>query len=165
MNNNSGSDNGYGDYTNVSTTLSAGSTYTLSATEGTTYNYDQDWRAWIDFNGDGIFSSNEMVLDVENTSSTTVSSSFNVPSTASGEVRMRVSMKYFNIPAASQGACDSFTYGEVEDYTINLVEGSGEINYCASAASNSNYFHISNVSVGSLNNNSGSDNGLSLIHI
>jgi len=32
---------------------------------------------------------------------------------------MRVSMKYNGVPAA----CGSFSYGEVEDYTVNIVSG------------------------------------------
>ncbi|MGB1205247.1 MAG: GEVED domain-containing protein [Chitinophagales bacterium] len=162
INNSTGNDGGYGNYANVITDLGVGNSYSISATEGlgTSSNYDQDWRVWIDFNGDGTFSASEIVLDVANTANTTVSANFTVPAgTSFGEVGMRVSMKYFNIPAASQDACDTFTYGEVEDYTVNLVEGSNEVNYCASGGDNSSYFHISNVSVGSLNNNSGDDGG------
>ena len=46
-----------------------------------------------------------------------VTGSFNVPANAlSGSTTMRVSMKYHK--AAS--ACEVFTYGEVEDYTVNI---------------------------------------------
>jgi len=49
---------------------------------------------------------------------TPVSGTFTTPSTAIlGATRMRVSMKYNGIPTA----CETFSYGEVEDYTINIV--------------------------------------------
>ena len=49
--------------------------------------------------------------------STNLSYTFTVPATAlAGPTRMRVSMKY----NAAQTACESFSYGEVEDYTVNI---------------------------------------------
>ncbi len=36
----------------------------------------------------------------------------------SGSTRMRVSMSYFGI----SGPCDIFSYGEVEDYTLILLD-------------------------------------------
>ena len=35
---------------------------------------------------------------------------------------MRVSMKYNGVPTS----CETFTYGEVEDYTVNITSGSGK---------------------------------------
>ncbi len=166
VNNTSGDDGGYGDYTGQTANLSQGSTYTVSATETATGNYNQDWRVWVDFDQSGTFESGELVLDLADTGNTTVSASFTVPASAAiGNTRMRVSMKYYNIPAAQQDACDSFTYGEVEDYTVNISASTGgggggaAPSYCASAGENSSYFHISNVSLGSLNNTSGDDGG------
>lgn len=50
-----------------------------------------------------------------------MSGSFTIPEgAAEGATRMRVSMKYNAIPTA----CESFTWGEVEDYTV-IIEGSG----------------------------------------
>jgi hypothetical protein len=48
---------------------------------------------------------------------TPVTGSFTIPATATdGATRMRVSMKYNAIPTS----CEAFSYGEVEDYTVNL---------------------------------------------
>ena len=45
-----------------------------------------------------------------------------MPSGASqGATRMRVSMKYNGVPTA----CESFQYGEVEDYIVNVVSSAG----------------------------------------
>jgi hypothetical protein len=51
-------------------------------------------------------------------SSATLSATFTVPSDAQlGTTRMRVTMKY----NSAATACETFSYGEVEDYTINVT--------------------------------------------
>jgi hypothetical protein len=52
-----------------------------------------------------------------------VSGTITIPSSVtSGATRMRVSMKYNAVPTS----CESFTYGEVEDYTVNIGAASAE---------------------------------------
>ena len=49
--NSSGIDAGYGNYTNLSTTLQAGSSYPIVLTPGfSNIQYQEAWRIWIDFN-------------------------------------------------------------------------------------------------------------------
>ncbi len=108
---------GYTDFTSVSTSLAAGSTNTISITPtwtGTLYN--EGYSVWIDYNQDGDFAdAGEQVYSQAATQTTPVSGSFTVPSGATeGATRMRVSMKYNGIPTA----CESFQYGEVEDYEV-----------------------------------------------
>ncbi|GAA4823089.1 GEVED domain-containing protein [Algivirga pacifica] len=116
----SGDDNGYGDYTNVTFNLSAGNSHTVTVYPSTS---DRErFIAWIDFNQDGDFDdAGEEILYASSRRS--VSSNFTVPTNAkSGDTRMRVAMQY-----ASDGtptSCGSFTYGEVEDYTISIQGGS-----------------------------------------
>ncbi|MGG8496242.1 GEVED domain-containing protein, partial [Tenacibaculum sp. TC6] len=43
---------------------------------------------------------------------------------ALGSTRMRVSMKW----NATQTACESFSYGEVEDYTVNITSSTSSLN-------------------------------------
>ncbi|WP_458628147.1 immunoglobulin-like domain-containing protein [Winogradskyella sp. PC D3.3] len=112
----------YSDFTNLSTTLSQGNSYTITVTPtwtGTTY--AEGYSAWIDYNHDGDFTdAGEQVWSQTATQTSPVSGSFTIPSgTYSGATRMRVSMSYNAVPTA----CQSFNYGEVEDYTINLVAG------------------------------------------
>lgn len=77
--------------------------------------YTENWRAWIDFNQDKSFTSDEMVYS--GSSSSTLNGSVTVPATAlSGATRMRISMKYGSLPTA----CESFAEGEVEDYTVTI---------------------------------------------
>ena len=84
-----------------------------------TTNNDSDseyWYVWIDFNQDGDFDdSNELVVS-DRTSASTLDSSIDVPATASGKTRMRVALSYRSI----DGACDTISYGEVEDYSVQF---------------------------------------------
>lgn len=115
----------YSDFTNISTSLSEGATYTITVTPtwtGTIYN--EGYAVWIDYNGDGDFAdSGELVWSKAASKNTPNSGSFTVPTgTVGGDTRMRVSMKYNGIPSS----CETFSYGEVEDYTVNLGTGSGD---------------------------------------
>lgn len=120
INNNSGAGSGgYSDFTNISTDLSKGENYTISVTTTWTGSlYNEGYSVWIDFNQNGTFESNEQVWTQSPTTAAPVGGSFSIPSSAlEGNTRMRVSMKYNAIPTA----CESFAYGEVEDYTVNIT--------------------------------------------
>ncbi len=122
INNTSGNNGGYGNFTSISTNLVKGTSNTITITPqwtGTVYN--EAYRVWIDYNQDGDFAdSGEQVYSRSRTKSTPISGSFTVPSSAlNGATRMRVSMKY----NANPTYCETFSYGEVEDY--NVVIGSG----------------------------------------
>lgn len=111
---------GYGNYTALSTNLTAGTAYTLTVTPTWTGTvYPEGYAAWIDYNRDGDFTdSGEQIWSRAASTTTPVSISFTVPSgTAAGATRLRVSLRYNAIPTA----CLSFNYGEVEDYTVNIV--------------------------------------------
>ncbi|NRD22095.1 DUF5011 domain-containing protein [Winogradskyella litoriviva] len=112
----------YSDFTNLSTALSQGQSYSITITPTWTGTvYAEGYSVWIDYNHDGDFSdSGEQVWSQAATQTTPVSGSFLIPSgTYIGNTRMRVSMSYNAVPTE----CQSFTYGEVEDYTVNLSAG------------------------------------------
>ena len=118
FNNNSGNDNGYGDYTNLSVDLYPGEYPWLQLKPGFSGNsYLEYWRVWVDWNNDGDFDdANE--LEVQTAGYGTRWTNLSVPYNAvSGSYRMRVSMKYGSYP----DACEIFSEGEVEDYTINIL--------------------------------------------
>ncbi|MBK6263588.1 S8 family serine peptidase [Marivirga sp. S37H4] len=120
------SSSGYADYTNLSTDLNQDEAYTITITpEWTGTVYAEGYSVWIDYNKDGDFTdAGEQVWTQSATQNTPVSGSFTVPAGAStGETTMRVSMKYNGIPTS----CESFSYGEVEDYTVNITEGTGVV--------------------------------------
>jgi len=117
---------GYADFTSQSTNLGKGDAATITVTpEWTGTVYSEGYSVWIDYNQDGDFSdAGEQVWTQSATQATPVSGSFTVPASAlSGNTTMRVSMKYNGVPTA----CESFSYGEVEDYTVNITEGAPEV--------------------------------------
>ncbi|WP_254661348.1 GEVED domain-containing protein [Aquimarina megaterium] len=119
-----GASGGYSDFTAESTNLSKGNSNTITITPtwtGTKYN--EGYSVWIDYNQDGDFAdTGEQVWTNAASQTTPVSGNFTVPSSAKdGSTRMRVSMKYNAIPTS----CESFSYGEVEDYTVVIGGSTG----------------------------------------
>ena len=109
----------YSDFTNLSTILTKNSQYTVTITPTwTSQTYNEAYSVWIDYNRDGDFEDvGEQVFTQGNTQATSVSGSFIIPSTAlENTTRMRISMKYNAIPTS----CETFQYGEVEDYEVNI---------------------------------------------
>ena len=119
INNITGNDGGYKDYTSNVAILGIGTTERLTVSCGfNNSSYTEFWNAWIDYNQDGVFSDTENIMNGSSSSAAEIYADFNVPSDAVlGNTRMRVSMKY----DSNGTACESFAYGEVEDYTINIV--------------------------------------------
>ncbi|MBE0638161.1 MAG: T9SS type A sorting domain-containing protein [Bacteroidales bacterium] len=117
--NNGCSPNGYGDFTNLSTTLEPGQSYTVSWQTG--YN-DQEACLWIDLNSDKEFDADELLINDFNmaSSGTIYTTNFTVPeSVMPGEKRLRIRANWQNSAA---NPCSNFTYGETEDYTV-IIEG------------------------------------------
>lgn len=124
INNPTGSNGGYADFTNISTSLTKGTAYTATLSAGQSGgNYREYWNVWIDFNNDGDFAdAGENVIHKSATGSGNVTGTFTIPTNAvTGTTRMRVSMKY----GSYAGYCETFTYGEVEDYSVNLTGNGG----------------------------------------
>jgi len=110
---------GYGDYTAISTTVNAGDTYNLTIENGNTYTSD-DLGVWIDWNQDEDFddAGENVVCDVDNNGYGTFA--ITIPSNATaGATIMRIRMKWSGSDCGS--SCGATTYGEVEDYTINVI--------------------------------------------
>lgn len=116
----SGKDGGYYDGTNLIANVFAGNTYTMQVSTGyRRTKYRVYYRVWIDYNNNGSFNDpGEQVYSTNSTSSGTLSYSLTIPSSVSpGTKRIRVSMRQ---GSAYPTSCETFTYGEVEDYTINV---------------------------------------------
>jgi len=125
INNASTGTSGYENFTAMATNASRGTNYTVTITPSWTSTvYSEGYSVWIDYNQNGIFTdSGEEVWTNAATTSTPVSGSFTIPATATlGATTMRVSMKYNGIPTS----CESFSYGQVEDYTVTISEGSAD---------------------------------------
>ena len=123
INNTSTGTTGYENLTAISTNLTKGVSNTITITPlWTSSVYKEGYAVFIDYNQDGDFSdSGETVWTKAAATATPASGSFTIPATAlTGSTRIRISMKYNAVPTA----CETFSYGQVEDYTVNIVAGS-----------------------------------------
>lgn len=125
INNESGSDNGYGDYTSLSTDLNTLETYQLTVNIGyESFPFIENIQVWIDFNQDGVFDEvSENVVDLDEDIADVLVTEFMVPIDAvEGLTRMRVAMKWREGPDPSKPAsCSIYDFGEVEDYCVNII--------------------------------------------
>ncbi len=113
---------GYGDFTAQTGSISYGSNTIIISAGFASSSYTEYWKVWIDFDQNGSFDSDEEVVSGSSSSSGNLSATFSVPTSAnSGATRMRVAMKWGSEPTS----CETFSYGEVEDYTV--IIGSARI--------------------------------------
>ncbi len=121
IDNASGSDDGYGDYTDASTVLGQNQTYNIILTPGFPGgSFNEVFRVWIDYNQNGNFGDAGENVFASGTTTAAVTGTFAVPATATlGSTRMRVSMKFSSAP---QACSNPFNYGEVEDYCIEIID-------------------------------------------
>lgn len=118
INNLSGNNGGYGNFTSLSTTLNAGNAYTMTLTpKFTGGNKTKYWRVWIDLNNDFDWYDSGELLG-QGSGNNTISLTITVPAnTISTTTRMRLAMKLGGYATF----CGTFSIGEVEDYTVNIV--------------------------------------------
>lgn len=115
---------GFGDFTNLSTTLAAGQRYDMSITANFSWQNTPNYlQVWIDFNRNDQFEATELVrqeiLQVLPNFERIRNRQFsiNVPSgIQTGATRMRISLNR----GSASNPCGDITYGEVEDYSILL---------------------------------------------
>ena len=127
LNNTSGNNGGYGNFTNMCANVAWGKTYNICLTPGYASNvYIVYWRIWIDYNGDGDFEdANEFVA--YGNGSSRLCGTITLPGSCACPpkvTRMRIAMSYGGYAGNS---CCIFQYGEVEDYCVNITStfGSG----------------------------------------
>jgi hypothetical protein len=105
---------GYTDFTHLTVNMTSGGSVSYRIEKGDSNT--SGFRVWIDFNNDGDFDdSGERVVSTGMWNNYCYGS-FNIPSGLNVTTRMRVSVKRNNY----QGPCEIFSYGEVEDYTVNI---------------------------------------------
>src|SRR5690606_28759154 len=122
INNNSSSTSGYEDFTNVTTDVQIGTQYSFSASfSGQSYPSDQV-LVWIDFNNDGDFyDQGELVLQTVNSTSPWTGN-ITIPENVSlGNKRMRIRL-HDTGSTPNYTPCANSGYGQVEDYTINIID-------------------------------------------
>jgi Pregnancy-associated plasma protein-A/GEVED domain len=116
----------YVDYTSQSTDLTRGDAYTITVTSG---DYEQDiLGAWIDFNANDQFETEELLGEALTTGAfESVDFLFTVPIDAAlGATVLRVRCVYPNDgEPQSADPCFNYTWGETEDYTVNVETNTG----------------------------------------
>lgn len=122
----SGNDGGYGDYTGNPIQLAVNNTYDIDievAWGGTLY--DEHSRIWIDLDQNGDFDASELVFDQGVADQTAnVIGQVTIPAlTPLGSTRLRVQMAYVGGNTTLPEICDSYQWGEVEDYCVDFVSG------------------------------------------
>jgi hypothetical protein len=122
--------------------------------------YPEQWRVWIDLNRDNTFSSSELLFSGASSGSAALFGSFTVPSSvAAGTTRMRVAMSY----GSGAAACGNFSYGEVEDYVVDLgavPPAPPPPTYCSSSGNTTSEW-ISQIQIAGVTRFSGKGSGYS----
>ena len=132
--NNPSGNNSYSDFTGISTTLSAGTSYNITFTKPSigTVARTCGFSVWIDYNRDGDFADSGERVAFTSTliaaSATTCVLNFTVPNTVSiGATRMRVECMQTGTPTVFCNAIHASNPSEAEDYTINLILPCGNL--------------------------------------
>lgn len=120
---------GYADYTDQVTTVDPGSIHTISVDVTVNGDWIQNAWVWIDWNQNCDFTDPGEAYDLDETPGTegtfTLSTSITIPEDAlPGITRMRVAERYAYDPEP----CTETTYGESEDYSVEITGGSIDIN-------------------------------------
>jgi hypothetical protein len=106
----------YHDYTALSTNLTIGNAYTITIQAGYAGTYV---NVYIDYNHNNTFDASELIGQVNcAASATNYTIPFTVPGTAlTGSTRLRALTEWYSYPG---GPCTAQTYGNCEDFTVNL---------------------------------------------
>tara|TARA_R110001592_G_scaffold363221_3_gene681720 strand:+ start:109506 stop:111887 length:2382 start_codon:yes stop_codon:yes gene_type:complete len=127
INNTSNANGGYADFTAQSTSITAGTSANITLTPGFasswlfgTTTQPEFWSIWIDLNQDGDFTdANEQRFVSSSSSTSAVTAAISIPSgSPAGTTRMRIAMKRSSVASS----CESFANGEVEDYSVTIIE-------------------------------------------
>ena len=130
----SAADAGYYNGTALSApSIGAGTSQTVKFSAGYAGTaYTEYWKVYIDYNGNGVFTdAGELVVSGSSASAATLSGTFTVPSTAkTGNTRMRLVMS----DASATTSCNSYSFGETEDYTVTITGGAALLTATAGVA-------------------------------
>lgn len=113
-----GGELGYEDFScEANTSLLKQQAYAIEVRTGN--NNNEDVKVWIDLNDDGSFSANELLLNSPNKSFHVDSITIPSSATTGKALRMRISSDFVG---SNRGPCDNVTFGQVEDYSVSILE-------------------------------------------
>lgn len=114
-------------YSGLTANVVGGTAYTLTLQSGSAWS--QQFRVWIDYNQDGVFSANESVYNTTSSSTAVFTGSVTIPVTAfNGVTRMRVACRFSSAVAAGD-SCSHTGFGEYEDYNISITGATSPVDY------------------------------------
>jgi len=147
---------GYVDYSNLIADLNIGTSYPIELIQANPPNYsvqdEVNWYVLIDWNNDNHFEASENIAYYENSS--VLNESLFIPTDAPlGLHKMRIILSLHSL----YELCGDFQYGEVEDYTINIIDPN-YVNPCPSNGLNTSFTYIDEVTIGDMNNITGNEN-------
>ncbi|MCK5051831.1 MAG: hypothetical protein KAS53_08920, partial [Candidatus Cloacimonetes bacterium] len=132
IDNTTGWQGGVADYTAMSATIEVGGSADILVTNGGNAYSSDAVSCFVDWNNDYVWElggDEEFILNNDGTGAF-FDGVIAVPAgTSLGLHRMRIRMVYFSVP----DPCGDSTYGEVEDYTINVTAGGPVGDTCESA--------------------------------
>ncbi len=110
---------GYEDFTYISTDVTQGNTYNASVSCGSIGSWSEYYWIFIDWNSDCDFDDSGESYNLGSATGTnSLNTNITVPTGIEpGNKRMRVIVKFGGVP----GSCETFSYGQVEDYTVNVL--------------------------------------------
>jgi hypothetical protein len=116
----------YADYTTLSTEMQIDTDYDITVTNGVTDYPEDECGIWVDWNQDEDFEdADEQITPIIGSPGIGPYTATITPPAGAvlGDTRMRIRICYDETPQA----CGSSSYGEVEDYTINVTSGPSTI--------------------------------------
>jgi hypothetical protein len=147
----SGNNDGYHRNLDFNVNVTQGGSYDLTLQPAfSSQSYTEHWKIFADLNQDEDFNDSGELL-FQGKGSSDVTGSLTIPNSAkTGSTRIRFVMKG---DSYTSGACEVFSYGEVEDYQLYVEEGSDSdesitVNHPATAAKGSPVTFTGDVSLG-----------------
>ncbi|MBK6754101.1 MAG: fibronectin type III domain-containing protein [Flavobacteriales bacterium] len=122
LDNQSGANDGYGDFTALGTTLMIGQGHPITLAPGySDLAYPEFFKVFVDFDQNGNFNGpGELAYTSGGMVGGPISGTLTIPASAlAGSTRMRVIMLYDDPTAV--GCTNDYDYGETEDYCVALV--------------------------------------------
>lgn len=132
LNNSSASNAGYEDFTYIENLdLSLNSTNLFQLTLSDNQNTSLfEYLVWIDLNQNGVFEDSDKLARHQYSSNSGITSSVNITipqSVRLGKTRMRVRLNAMYQQQANSTPCGISSFGQVEDYTVNITSGNETI--------------------------------------